>query len=95
VIVSASYQIDIPAFYARWFRRRLIAGRCEVINLYGSRTHDVSLRAGEVDGFVFWTRNIRPLLPDLDAVRRVAPFIVQFTVTSVSARARNLGDPTR
>ena len=50
-------------------------------NPYGSGTYEVSLRPGEVDGFVFWTRNIGPLLPDLDAVRRIAPFVVQFTVT--------------
>jgi hypothetical protein len=81
VIVSASYRTDIPAFYARWFRHRLAAGWCAVANPYGSGTHEVSLRAGEVDGFVFWTRNIGPLLSDLDAVRRVAPFVVQYTIT--------------
>jgi hypothetical protein len=81
VIVSASYRTDIPAFYARWFLRRLEAGSCRVANPYGGRTHEVSLRPGEVDGFVFWTRNIGKLLPELDAVRRVAPFVVQFTVT--------------
>ncbi len=82
MIVSASYRTDIPAFYARWFRRRLEAGGCLVANPYGGGTHEVSLRPGEVDGFVFWTRNIGPLLPDLEAVRRIAPFVVQFTVTA-------------
>jgi hypothetical protein len=81
VIISASYRTDIPAFYARWFRRRLTAGWCRVASPYGGGTYTVSLRAGEADGFVFWTRNIAPLLPDLDAVQRVAPFVVQFTVT--------------
>ena len=38
-------------------------------------------RPNDVDGFVLWTRNLRPLLPELDAVRRVAPFVVQFTTT--------------
>lgn len=81
MIVSASYRTDIPAFYARWFRRRLAVGSCSVANPYGGAAYEVSLRAGEVDGFVFWTRNIRPMLADLDAVRNVAPFVVQFTVT--------------
>jgi Domain of unknown function (DUF1848) len=81
VIVSASYRTDIPAFYARWFLHRLNAGGCSVANPYGRGTYEVSLRPGEVDGFVFWTRNIGPLLPDLDAVRHIAPFVVQFTVT--------------
>jgi len=81
VIVSASYRTDIPAFYAAWLMNRLAAGWCAVANPYGGGTHLVSLRRGEVDGFVLWTRNMRPLLPDLDYVRRVAPFIVQFTAT--------------
>ncbi len=81
MIVSASYRTDIPAFYARWFLGRLAAGSARVANPYGGGTYAVSLRAGDVDGFVFWTRNIRPLLPELDRVRAVAPFAVQFTVT--------------
>jgi hypothetical protein len=81
MIVSASYRTDIPAFYAAWFLNRLRAGSAEVANPYGGRAYEVSLRAGEVDGFVFWTRNIGPLLADLGAVRDRAPFVVQFTVT--------------
>jgi hypothetical protein len=81
VIVSASYRTDIPAFYADWFLRRLRAGYCRVANPYGGGARDVSLAADAVDGFVLWTRNMAPLMPHLDAVRRVAPFIVQFTLT--------------
>jgi uncharacterized protein DUF1848 len=81
VIVSASYRTDIPAFYAAWFMARLQAEFCRVVNPYGGVTHPVSLALGDVDGFVFWTRNMRPLMGDLDAVRRVAPFVVQFTLT--------------
>ena len=40
---------------------------------------------GAVDGFVLWTRNLRPLLSALDVVRLVAPFTVQFTVTTAWA----------
>ena len=81
MIVSASYRTDIPAFYADWLLRRLRAGYCRVANPYGGGAHDVSLAPDAVDGFVLWTRNMAPLMPDLDAVRRVAPFIVQFTLT--------------
>ena len=81
MIVSASYRTDIPAFYAPWFVARLDAGYCRVVNPYGGAIGEVSLRPEAVDGFVFWTRNLRPLLPHLDRVRRVAPFIVQFTMT--------------
>jgi hypothetical protein len=81
VIVSASYRTDIPAFYADWFMRRLAAEHCRVSNPYGGSDYEVRLTPEAVDGFVFWTRNMRPLLPHLDAVRRVAPFVVQFTLT--------------
>jgi hypothetical protein len=81
VIVSASYRTDIPAFYADWFMRRLRAGYCRVANPYGGGAYEVALTAEAVDGFVFWTRNMRPLMDDLEAVRRVAPFVVQFTLT--------------
>jgi len=81
LIVSASYRTDIPAFYAGWFLARLRAGYCRVVNPYGGGSYEVSLARGAVDGFVLWTRNLRPLLAELDAVRLVAPFTVQFTVT--------------
>jgi hypothetical protein len=81
MIVSASYRTDIPAFYAAWFMNRLAAGLCRVPNPYGGADYHVALAPGAVDGFVFWTRNIAPLQGDLEAVRRRAPFVVQFTVT--------------
>lgn len=81
MIVSASYRTDIPAFYAPWLMQRIAAGGCRVKNPYGGPDSLVSLRPADVDGFVFWTRNLRPLLPHLDAIRRVAAFFVQFTVT--------------
>lgn len=61
--------------------RRLAAGFCRVANPYGGGTYQVSLAPGDVDGFVLWTRNLRPLLPHLDRLRQVAPFVVQFTIT--------------
>lgn len=81
MIVSASYRTDIPAFHAAWFRARLQAGFAEVKNPYGGAPYGVSLVPPEAEGFVLWTRNIKPLLPDLGAVAARAPFMVQFTVT--------------
>ena len=81
MIVSASYRTDIPAFYSAWFLNRLRAGFCRVANPYGGGVHEAPLTADTVDGFVFWTRNLRPLLPHLDEIGRVAPFVIQFTVT--------------
>ena len=80
MIVSASYRTDIPAFYASWFLARLAAGACRVRNPYGGKDYEVSLRPDAVDGFVFWTRNLRPLAPELARVAAVAPDIVPFSV---------------
>lgn len=81
MIVSASYRTDIPALYARWFLQRLAAGEVQVANPYGRKPYTVALRRSEVSGFVFWTRNIGPLLDDLPSIAAIAPFVVQFTVT--------------
>ncbi|MBT5046981.1 MAG: DUF1848 domain-containing protein [Rhodospirillaceae bacterium] len=82
MIVSASYRTDIPAFYGAWFMDRLAAGNCQVANPYGSGPYTVSLRPGEVDGFVFWTKNPAPFLEPLAAIEaRGYPFVVQFTIT--------------
>src|SRR5581483_11525960 len=81
MIVSASYRTDIPALHARWFLGRLEAGFAEVRNPYGGASYRVGLAPGEVEAFVLWTRNIRPLLAALPEVARRAPFMVQFTLT--------------
>ena len=82
MIVSASYKTDIPAFYGAWFLNRLKAGYCKMINPYGRQISTIPLTRPEVDGFVFWTRNIGPFR---DTLREVAdrgfPFIVQYTIT--------------
>jgi hypothetical protein len=81
MIISASYKTDIPAFYGRWFLERLRAGYCEVANPYNGRPFRVSLRREDVDGFVFWTKNLQPFSGVLAEVReRGFPFVVQYTV---------------
>jgi hypothetical protein len=81
MIVSASYRTDIPALYGDWLMKRLATGRALVANPYGGKPYAVSLAPGEVDGFVFWTRNIGPLHDRLGEIASLAPFMVQFTVT--------------
>lgn len=81
MIVSASYRTDIPAFHGKWLMNRLAAGHALVPNPYGGSPYTVSLKPGEVGGFVFWTRNIGPLADRLPEIGRIAPFMVQFTVT--------------
>ena len=82
LIISASYKTDIPAFYGTWFMNRLDAGFCRVVNPYGGPAFAVSLRPGAVDGFVFWTRNLRPFTAAIEDVSsRGYPFVVHMTIT--------------
>jgi hypothetical protein len=82
MIISASYKTDIATFYGEWFMNRLQAGYCKMVNPYGRQIYTVDLRSENVDGFVFWTKNIGPFLKYLPEVRqRGYPFIVQHTIT--------------
>ena len=67
MIVSASYRTDIPAFYADWFHApaagRVLPRRQPLRRRRRTRSR---WRPADVDGFVFWTRNMRPLMADLD-----------------------------
>ncbi|MBK8481563.1 MAG: DUF1848 domain-containing protein [Proteobacteria bacterium] len=82
MIISASRRTDLPAFYGEWFRRRLSAGFCKVANPYNRRQRaTLSLRREDVDGFVFWTKQLGPFRGVLDEVhQRGFPFIVQYTI---------------
>ena len=73
--------------------RRLREGACTVENPWNRRTYTVDLTADSVDGFVFWTRNLRPFVPHLSVVKSRAPFVVQYTVTNYP-RALDAGTPS-
>ena len=82
MIISASYKTDIPTFYGEWFRNRLRAGFCKMANPFNrDQRFTISLRREDVDGFVFWTKNLAPFMNVLDEVHeRGFPFIVQYTI---------------
>lgn len=83
MIVSASYKTDIPAFFGEWFRNRLRAGYCRTVNAFNRNQHQtVSLKASDVDGFIFWSKNVRPFIPLLEELHELqVAFVVQHTVT--------------
>lgn len=67
MIISASRRTDIPAFYTAWFMNRIREGYCTVPNPFNAKqVSRISLRPGDVDVIVFWTRYAAPLLPYLD-----------------------------
>jgi hypothetical protein len=83
MIISASYRTDIPTFYGEWFIHRLRAGYCKTVNPYNQRVLRISLLPEDVDGIVFWTKNVGPFLRHLPEVHsRGFPFVVQHTVNA-------------
>jgi len=87
VIVSASRRTDLPAHHAAWFVERLRAGFVEVPNPRNPRqVSRVGLTPGEVEAFVFWTRDARGFGPALDEVEaRGIPYLVLHTLTPYGA----------
>lgn len=81
MIISASRRTDIPAFYSTWFFRRLREGFVLVPNPFNAKQISrVSLLPGEVDCFVFWTKNAAPMMTYIEELKRL-PCYFQFTVT--------------
>ena len=83
MIISASYKTDVPTFYGKWFINRLNAGYCKMVNPYNRRVYRVGLTREDVDGFIFWTKNLGPFMDKLTVVHgRGYPFIVQYTINA-------------
>ena len=69
MIISASRRTDIPAFYAKWFMRRLQEGFVLVRNpMNYKQVSRVALRPEQIECLVFWTKNPAPMLPELQEI---------------------------
>lgn len=84
MIISASYKTDIPTFYGEWFINRLRAGYCRMVNPWNrNQISRVSLELDDVDGIIFWTKNIAPFVPRLREVYdRGFRFVIQHTINN-------------
>jgi hypothetical protein len=81
MIISASYKTDIPTFYGDWFLNRVKAGYCKMINPYNKKVYKINLKREDVDGFVFWTKNLGPFTDKLEVIHQLGyPFSVQYTI---------------
>ena len=83
MIISASRRTDIPAFYSRWFYRRLEEGFVVTRNPFNAnQLTKIRLDADVVDAIVLWTKNPAPMLGRLDELdARGIPYYFQFTIT--------------
>jgi len=81
MIVSVSRRTDIPAFYHEWFYNRLAAGFVLTRNpMNPSQIRRVELNPEEVDCFVFWSKNPRPFMQNLNQLNSYK-YYFQFTLT--------------
>ena len=80
LILSASRETDMPAFYADWFVSRLREGWCEWKNMYNGDIREVSFDKTRM--IVFWWKNPKPLLERLDEVEPLGfrQYYFQFTL---------------
>ena len=80
IILSASRETDIPAFYADWFVERLREGWCAWKNNYNGVVYRVSF--DKVRMIVFWSKNPKPLLERLDEIEELGfrQYYFQFTL---------------
>lgn len=83
-IVSVSRRTDIPAFYGKWFMRRVHEGFAGVVNPFGGQRYRVPLRRDDVDCLVFWSKDFTPFVAHLETLDRLGyRFYFNCTVTAL------------
>ncbi len=81
MIISVSRRTDIPAYFPQWFVKRVRQGFVYARNPFSfHQIGKVSLQTGDVDCFVFWTKDPLNLMKHLDEIRRY-PYYFQITLT--------------
>lgn len=85
VIVSASRETDVPAFYADWLVHRLRDGWCAWKNPFNGEVRKVSFSKTRM--IVFWSKNPKPMLERLDEVESLGfrQYYFQFTLNDYMA----------
>lgn len=83
MIISASRRTDIPAFYSDWFMNRLREGFVYVKNpMNPKQISSIPLTPEVVDCIVFWTKNARPMLEQLNEIHAMGyRYYFLFTLT--------------
>lgn len=85
-VISASRRTDLPAFYWPWFMNRIRAGYCHWVNPFrADQVFRVSMGPEDIAGIVFWTRDARPMLPEIARLREAGyAFYVHYTINGYS-----------
>jgi len=83
MIISVSRRNDIPAFHGDWFMEGWRRGEVVIRDPFPpGREKRVSLKKTDVDAFVFWSRDPRPLMEHLPEIERGGyPYYFLITMT--------------
>lgn len=82
MILSVSRRTDIPAYYAEWFFRRLEQGYVCVRNpMNAHQVSRINLDPDIVDAIVFWSKNPKPMLNQLDRLKDYK-YYFQYTINA-------------
>jgi DNA repair photolyase len=80
MILSVSRRTDIPAFYSEWFFNRIKEGFLYVKNpINRKQISKIMIKQNVIDCIVFWTKNPKPMLDNLDLLSEYA-YYFQYTL---------------
>lgn len=84
MIVSVSRRTDIPAFYSKWFFKRIEEGFVYVVNPFNRKQiSKIELNENTIDCFVFWSKDPEPMIENLKILdERNYKYYFQFTLNS-------------
>jgi len=85
IILSASRETDLPAYYSNWFLNRLQEGWCSWKNSYNGLIYKVLFSKTRL--IVFWSKNPKPILGRLDEIESLGykNYYFQFTLNDYDA----------
>lgn len=83
MIISASRRTDIPAFYSKWFMKRLHEGFVCVRNPFNKKQISrINLHPEHIECIVFWTKDPTKFVKYLNEIKSLGfNFYFQFTLT--------------
>lgn len=80
-IISVSRRTDIPAFYGKWFMRKLKEKRAGYLNPFSGQKYIISLKKEDVLCFVFWSKNFIPFMDNLKRINELGyKFYFNYTI---------------
>lgn len=80
-IISVSRRTDIPFYFSDWFLKVLRKGFLNLKNPFNQKIIYVNLKRENIRGFVFWSKNFKPLIKYLNEIEEYSKnFHFHFTI---------------